>query len=152
MKEKVKESKKAPPDQGTPTDSEVQSQVSKDRSALNRGFILIKQKDCIAKRKSEGTRTRLHSADDTYRKAKFKSVGTAARVQCKRVASRIRRAIQADRSANDIATQVTMTRERESHENTRREVACEGDTEFQSEKHEDRWTPWRCRTNQKTTP
>ena len=46
MKEKVKESKKAPPDPGTPADSEVRSQVSKDGAALSRGFILIQQKDC----------------------------------------------------------------------------------------------------------
>ena len=46
MKEKETESKQAPPDRGTPADSEVQSQVSKDGSALSRGFILIQQKDC----------------------------------------------------------------------------------------------------------
>ena len=55
-----------------------------------------------------------HSADGTSRNAKFKSVGTAPRVQCKREASRKRRAIAADRSANDIAKQVTMPRERKS--------------------------------------
>ena len=76
-----------------------------------------------------------HSAEDTYRKAnKFKSVGTAARVQCKREASRIRRAIAFDRSANDIAKQVTMTRERhKSHQHTWTEVACRSDNDFQSE-------------------
>ena len=48
------------------------------------------------------------------------SVGTAARVQCKREASRIRRAIEADRSANDIAKQVMLTRERKSSEHVKR--------------------------------
>ena len=44
VKEKVKESKKAPPDQGTPADSEVQSQVSKDGSALSRGSPSLSRK------------------------------------------------------------------------------------------------------------
>ena len=47
--------------------------------------------------------------------AQFKSVGTAARVQCKRErereASRIRRAVASDRRANDIAKQVTTSRD-----------------------------------------
>ena len=76
-----------------------------------------------------------HPKERLYSKIQERGV---ARVQCKREASRIRRAIAADRSANDIAKQVTMTRERESHENTRREVACGSDKELQSEKHEDR--------------
>ena len=40
-------------------------------------------------------------------------------MQCKREASRIRRAIAADRSADDIAKQVTMPRERQKVMRTR---------------------------------
>ena len=105
MKEKVNE--KAPP---------RQARRQRGTKPGQQRRIRTQQKDCAqqqAKRKSEGTRRRPHSTDDVYRKAKFKSVGTAARVQCKRETSRIRRAIAADRSANDIAKQVTMTRGRE---------------------------------------
>ena len=89
--------------------------------------------------KEKGRHPKKASSSNQYvSQRKFKSVGTAARVQYKREASRIRRAIEADRSANDIAKQVTMTRERESQENTRREVAFESNQEFPSEKKEDR--------------
>ena len=45
--------------------------------------------------------------------------GNCSPRKCKREASRLRRAVAFDRSANDIAKQVTMTRKkRESHQNT----------------------------------
>ena len=94
LREREREREKLHQTEAKPADSEVQSQVSKDGA--------IQQNGCAqqqAKRKP-------HSADGTYRNAKFKSVRTAARVQCKREASRIRGAIEADRSANDIAKQV----------------------------------------------
>ena len=103
LREREREREKLHQTEAKPADSEVQRQVSKDGPP-------IQQKDCAqqqAKRKP-------HSADGTYRNAKFKSVGTAARVQCKREASMIRGAIEADRSANDIAKQVKMPRERKS--------------------------------------
>ena len=94
------------------------------------------ERRCTAKKKREGALKRKpHSAgrlsstskegnliQQTIRiaKQKFRSVGRS-RVQCKREASRIRRAITADRSANDIAKQVTMTREREKVIRTREE-------------------------------
>ena len=56
-----------------------------------------------------------------------------ARVPCKKEASRIRRPIAADRSANDIAKQVTMTREAD--------IQTRGSM-----------TSWRCRTKQRITP
>ena len=66
-----------------PADHEARSQVKKEDSC-----------------KSEGTQRRLHPKE---------RMCTA--VQCKKEASRIRRAIAANRSANDTAKQATMTRE-----------------------------------------
>ena len=109
---------------GKPADSEVQSQVSKDGC--------IHQKDGAPQGKREGAQKRPHPAERLYtatRKektefriwrgliqqkdelAKFKSVGRS-RVQCKREASRARREIAADRSVNDVAKQMTRTREK----------------------------------------
>ena len=59
---------------------------------------------------------------------------TAARVQCKREASRTRRAVASDRSANDIAKQVTMNRKREKVIRTRRKVACKSDREVRRQR------------------
>ena len=102
LKEKVEESKKAPPRQ-------ARRQRGKARSTKT--DIRIQQKDCA----QQQVRGNLIQQNDEL--AKFKSVGRS-RVQCKREASRIRRATAADRSANDIAKQVTMTRERhKSHQN-----------------------------------
>ena len=39
-------------------------------------------------------------------------MGIATSVQCKREASRIRRSVASDRSVNDTAKQVTMTRKK----------------------------------------
>ena len=85
---------------GKTADSAVQSKVSKDGR--------IQQKDSA----QQQVKRKPHSADDTYSKAKFKIVGIATRVQCKREASRIRRSVASDRSENDTAKQVTMTRKK----------------------------------------
>ena len=89
---------------GKPADSEVQSQVSKDGR--------IQQKDDASqgkkRRRSEKEATFSRKTDQHNSKA-----WDAAHIQCKREASRIRRAVASDRIANDIAKQVTMTRRRE---------------------------------------
>ena len=121
---------------GKPADSEVQSQVNKEGR--------IQHEDCSqqqVKRKS-------HSADDTYRQGKriqiriqhkdeishnSKAWGRS-RVQCKREASGIRRAVAPDRSANDIANQVTMNRKKKKVITTRRKVACESDEEVRRQR------------------
>ena len=90
----VKESKKTPPRQARRKRG-MKPGPQRRISTFSRQSVHAQQQ---AKRKP-------HSADGTSRNAKFKSV---PRVQCKREASRIRRAIAADRSANDIAKQVTM--------------------------------------------
>ena len=107
---------------GKPADSEVQSQVNKDGR--------IQQKDCAQQQEKEETsfsrryvsqrkeKTDPHPAERRDL-AQFKSVGRS-RVQCKREASGVRRAAASDRSVNDIAKQVTMNRERESHQNTKK--------------------------------
>ena len=102
LREGEREREKLHQTEAKPADCEVQGQVSKDGP--------IQQKGCA----QQQARRKPHSADGAYRNAKFNSVGTAARVQCKREASRIRGAIEADRSANDIAKQVKMPRERKS--------------------------------------
>ena len=93
------------PTKAKPADSEVQIQVSKD------GRIQQKDRARQQARRKEKTEFRIQQKDCT---AQFKSVGRAARVQCKREASRTRRAIAADRTVKDIPKQVTMRRERES--------------------------------------
>ena len=92
-----KESKKAPPDRGKARRQRDTMQVGKDGSAFSRKTVHSnKQRGNLIQQKDE-------------QNAKVKSVGIAPCVQCKREASRTRRAIGADRSANDIAKQVTMT-------------------------------------------
>ena len=81
------------PRQSPPT-AMVQRQVNQDGSAFSRKTL-----------HSNKQRGNLISVS----KSKIQERG--ARVQCKREASRIRRAIAADRSANDVAKQMTMTRE-----------------------------------------
>ena len=111
------------PTEAKPAHSEVQSQVSKD-AAFSRKTMQRKEKreGALKKRvrqqakRKEKTEFRIQQKDCT---AQFKSVGRAARVQCKREASRTRRTIAADRSVKDIAKQVTMTRERERVMSTR---------------------------------
>ena len=97
-----RESSKAPPDmetgrsmrtclsRGVPANHEARSQVK------------VREKSSTAGKKAftgglKRSRDRIQTRGD-------------ARVQCKSEASRTRRAIAADRSANDIAKQVTMTR------------------------------------------
>ena len=89
---------------GKPADSEVQSQVSKD------GRIQQKYRARQHAKRKEKTDIRIQQKDEL---AQFKSVGMATRVHCMTEASRIRRTIAAERSANDIAKQMTMTRKRE---------------------------------------
>ena len=102
-RERERESSKAPPDmetgrsmrtclsRGVPADHEARSQVK------------VREKSSTAGKKAftgglKRSRDRIQTRGD-------------ARVQCKKEASRTRRATAADRRANDIAKQVTMTRE-----------------------------------------
>ena len=139
---------------GKPADSEVQSQVNKDGRT--------QQKDCA----QQQVKRKPHSADDTYRRGKrrririqqkdeiaqFKSVGRS-RVQCKREASGTRRAVASDRSAKDIAKQVTMNRKREKVIRTRRKAACASDKEVRRQREtRGSMTRQRSRTNRRTTP
>ena len=73
----------------------------------------LRQSPPTARYKIKSTKTAQPHSAERRNLAQFKSVGTAARVQCKREreASRIRRAVAPDRRANDIAKQVTTTRE-----------------------------------------
>ena len=107
---------------GKPADSEVQSQVSKDGSASSRTAMHRKEKtrrseEASFSRKTENSKKRKRRRNSaSSRKTdqqNSKAWRMATRVHCKTEASRIRRTIAADRSANDIAKQMTMTRKRE---------------------------------------